>query len=159
MYLLIQFQIPTSPVGRWGKQRPEISLRYIIWEGEAAHSGNKAAEALGDRVRGAVLYSIEKQEALIKLAFRLIVLDSLGIIQALSGSYCLPKICGRKEEGGKKMQSENRTKSQFNTNIINIIWTKSRARPSGLAGIQGIQACRENVWKFCSNAQMSAGEL
>lgn len=82
---------------------------------------NTAAKALGDRVRGAVYYSTEKQEALIKLAFRLMVLDSLGITQALSSSCCLPKICRREDEGGKKTQSENRTKSQFNTNIINII--------------------------------------
>lgn len=82
---------------------------------------NTAAKALGDRVRGAVCYSTEKQEALIKLAFRLTVLGSLGISQTLSSSCCLPKICRREDEGGKKTQSENRTKSQFNTNIINII--------------------------------------
>lgn len=82
---------------------------------------NIAAKALEDRVRGAVYYSTEKQEALIKLAFRLMILDSLGISQALSSSCCLPKICRKEDEGGKKMQSENRTKSQFNTNIINII--------------------------------------
>lgn len=88
---------------------------------KGACSENTAAKALGDRVKGAASYSTVKQEALIKLAFRLMVLDSLGIIQALSNSYCLPKICRREEEGRKKMQSENRTKSQFNTNIINII--------------------------------------
>lgn len=82
---------------------------------------NTAAKALGDRVRGAAYYSSVKQEALIKLAFRLMILDSLGISQALSSSCCLSKICRREDEGGKKKQSKNRTKSQFNTNIINII--------------------------------------
>lgn len=120
---------------------------------------NTAAKALGDRVGGVAYYSSVKQGALIKLAFRLMILDSLGISQALSSSCCLPKICRREDEGGKKKQSENRTKSQFNTNIINIIWTKIRARPRGLAGIQGIQACRENIRKLYSNTQMGARKL
>lgn len=81
---------------------------------------NTAARALGDRVRGAVYYSTEKQEALIKLAFGLMVLDSLGISQALSSSCAYPKYAGERMKGERK-QSENRTKSQFNTNIINII--------------------------------------
>lgn len=120
---------------------------------------NTAAKPLGDRVRGAAYYSSVKQEALIKLAFRLMILDSLGISQALSSSCCLPKICRREDEGGKKKQSENRTKSLFNTNIINMTWTKIGARPRGLAGIQGIQACRENMQKWSSNMQMGAREL
>lgn len=120
---------------------------------------NTAAKALGDRVRGAAYYSSAKQEALIKLAFRFMILDSLGISQALSSSYCLPKICRRGDEGEKKKQCENRTKSPFNTNIINIIRTKIGARPRGLAGIQGIQACRENIQKWYSNTQVGATKL
>lgn len=61
-----------------------------------------AAKALGDRVRGAAYYSNVKQEALIKLAFRLMILDSLGISQSLSSSHCLPKICRRRMKGERK---------------------------------------------------------
>jgi len=88
----------------WRERQMQTSNFFLLcwWRTGLLALRNTAAKALGDRVRGAAYYSTEKQEALIKLAFRLMVLDSLGISQALSGSCCLPKICRRGDEGGKE---------------------------------------------------------
>lgn len=62
---------------------------------------NTAAKALGDKVRGAAYYSSVKQEALIKLAFRLMILAwGLAKLSLVHAAY--PKYAGERMKGGRK---------------------------------------------------------